>query len=205
MKKFEITKEQILSIAENYGNDNNTCLRSNLTTYLKCDFPQAFESELETGKWYKGDVDFKSLIYITGLEDKKSYTTIKYYGFTFGDYSESGTIANYEHEKSLVPATDKEVETALIAEAKRRGYRNGVTFKSLDYNFKNVKIIDDFFSFDFNNNDLYLKVDAPSGQRYRSVFLKGKWAEIISEPIELTLEQIAEKFNVKVEQLKIKK
>ena len=37
------------------------------------------------------------------------------------------------------------------------------------------------------------------------VFNNGKWAEIIEEPIELTLEEIAEKFGCKVEQIKIKK
>lgn len=201
MKKFEITKEQILEVAS-WGN------RQDLVK-LREWFPQAFQSDLEAGKWYKGYVDFKSLIYITGLEDKKSYTTIKYYGFTFGDYSESGTIANYEHEKSLVPATDKEVETALIAEAKRRGFKDGVKFNAIkeDETGRNIGCVLDKIEYLSVNT---LRVLTPketwdSNHSNPAIFKNGKWAEIISEQIEVTLEEIAEKFNVNVEQLKIKK
>jgi hypothetical protein len=195
---YTVSKDFILEAHE------SAC--STLKTKIENQFPELFPKvKLEVGKWYKGDVDFKSLIYITGLENRISYRTIKYYGFTFGDYSESGTISNLDHENSLVLATKEEVETALIAEAKRKGFKNGVTFKSLDYKCNNIKIINDFFKFDLNSNDLYLKVYAHAGQRYRSVFLGGVWAEIISEPIEVSLEQIAEKFGVDVSQIKIKK
>ena len=199
IKKFKAIEVDTYTVSKDFILEAHESACSTWKAKIENEFKELFPKfELEVGKWYKHEYyDYDYLINYQGNGFG--------YGFFNGVYSNGWGFGEQRTSQGAKPATKEEVQTALIAEAKRRGYRNGVTFKSLDYNFKNVKIIDDFFKFDFNNNDLYLKVDAPSGQRYRSVFLNGKWAEIISEPIELTLEQIAEKFGVEVEQIKNKK
>ena len=182
MKKFEITKEQILEVAS-WGN------RKDLVK-LREWFPQAFESELEVGKWYKHN---KFLLYIV---DKTHW-----YGFdgcgNWNDY------VKYEYlmtDKDLKPATDKEVETALIAEAKRRGFKEGVRYIAVGEEKGRVGYYySERLRYGVGGKDALCQAGCPR------IYFEGKWAEIISEPIEVTLEEIAEKFGVNVEQLKIKK
>ena len=155
---------------------------------LKNKFPQAFESELEVKKWYKHN---KFLLYIID--------ETHWYGFdvcgAWNDY------VIYEHliiDKSLVPATEKEVQTALTNEFFSK-VKVGNTVKCL--NGVAVDIEGKNTVFEKSTNTLLLE----DTYRRFEIFKDGKFAEIISEPIELTLEEIAEKFNVNVEQLKIKK
>lgn len=180
MKKFEITKEQILQL-NNY--DKHYC-----KVALKEWFPQAFKIELEIGKWYKHN---KFLLYII---DKTHW-----YGFDVsGAWNDYATYEDLMTDKDLLPATDKEVETALIAEAKRRGFKEGVKYFNASLpSFKETARNNEFKY--INSDEVILYLDG------NTIFYNGKWAEIISEPIEVTLEEIAEKFNVNVEQLKIKK
>lgn len=170
---------------------------------LKNKFPQAFESELENGKWYKMN---EYLFNYQGVERD----SICGYGFDFKPFTNNG-VEYFEKcrifcvvKKDIVePATDEEVKTALIAEAKRRGLLNkGVKLiSSLSDGYTttidklNLKYIDD-------TNSL---ISNYGGYDSVCLFKDGKFAKILSEPIEVTLEQIAEKFNVNVEQLKIKK
>jgi len=44
-EKYEITKEQILELSNNFGNDNKSGLRSNLTSKLEQWFPDAFKKD----------------------------------------------------------------------------------------------------------------------------------------------------------------
>ena len=174
-------------------------IKENANLTLKEVFPKLFESELEVGKWYKtknGHLKF--------FVDEDTA-----YGFDMiGNWNEVGKGYRYSFRSDnyWTPATDKEVETALIAEAKRRGFKDGVKIRHIlfDMSFsKGLPIINNFnLTYDHSDNSLDYK--AEDGQRFR-IFKDGKWAEICEEPIELTLEQIAEKFNVNVEQLKIKK
>src|SRR5690606_25677294 len=74
--------------------------------------------KLEVGKWYKGTVDFESLIFITEIENVdsyESYNRIHGYGFISGEWNYlSHLCSNTEHEESLVEATPQEVGEALI-------------------------------------------------------------------------------------------
>lgn len=190
MKTFEITKEQILELANTYGTDTSTCLRSNLTTYLKCNFPEAFETELEVGKWLKYKHS-STIIYRTG-------NTSGYGINSNGDWEEYDNYTFEKRPKDWRLATEQEVKTALTDEFFRK-VKIGNTVKCL--NGLSVDIRGKMTFFESSTNTLLLQDDC-----FRfELFKDGKWAEIISEPIELTLEQIAEKFNVNVEQLKIKK
>lgn len=194
MRTFEITKEQILELANTYGTDTSTCLRSNLTTYLKCNFPEAFKTELEVGKWYSHK-EGECLAFVEKLTDNDFIG----YGFEYPKKwrNTKGNWTNGYSKWTL--ATEEEVKTALIAEAKRRGFKHGVKIKPINkVTHLNNKI-------DLGYKICFYERDNEFWMGGYCLFKDGKWAEIISEPIELTLEQIAEKFNVNVEQLKIKK
>lgn len=194
MKKFEITKEQIESLY-------NCDYLSEIKQDLKSMFPQAFESELEVGKWYKSD--YPLLIFITEVKHHE----LVGYGFNAVGFYSEGTFCTRADERNRVdyntfnfkPATDKEVETALINEAKRRGFKEGVEIKPIN------KVIHLNNKIDLEYNTCFYESENEFWMGGYCLFKDGKWAEIISEPIEVTLEQIAEKFNVNVEQLKIKK
>lgn len=128
--------------------------------------------KLEVGKWYKGNVDFKSLIYITKIGQKQDHTRISYYGFYECKF-EHDVFANKDHEKSLVLATHEEVENALIKEAKRRGYENG-NYKCLSVPSSSENIEDNYF---YENNVLWHGVYDLAN----TIFKDGKWAEIIDD------------------------
>ena len=79
--------------------------------------------ELEIGKWYKGNVDIESLIFITEIENVKHYNRIHGYGFIGGKWDDTGHLfSNTDHEKSLVEASFEDVKQELIKEAKRLGH-----------------------------------------------------------------------------------
>lgn len=184
MKKFKITKEQILQLNSYNNYDCGVALRQW--------FPKAFETELEVGKWYT--VENGCLFFLEKITDD----WFKGYGFTsaknyYNDFQE------YKSKK-LTIATDQEVETALINEAKKRGFKDG-NYKCLDFPTLTIKNCN-IYEYSAYKNRLFL---SSKGIYCNLIFNNGKWAEIISETIELTLEQIAEKFNVSVEQIKIKK
>lgn len=187
MKKFKITKEQILEIASWVNRQDLVKLREW--------FQQAFESELEVGKWYTPLNQYEgiALVCVKNPNDTDNFG----YGFDWlGNWTDKGYTVSEEQKTRL--ATKEEVETALIAEAKRRGLdRQGISIKCLELLNVQLSHKNDFACFRYSDNGIYY-----NGIK---VYKNGKWAEIISKPIELTLEQIAEKFNVNVEQLKIKK
>lgn len=161
---------------------------------IEAQFPELF-TELEVGKWYTplNEYDGIALVCVQNPNNTNNFG----YGFDFlGNWIDKGYIVSKGQKTRL--ATDEEVETALIAEAKRRGFNNTTMItQTFDENQKMCIGFWDESSVKFERNKLFAK-----GVR---IFDNGKWAEIISEPIEVTLQQIAEKFNVNVEQLKIKK
>ena len=140
---------------------------------IEKEFPKLFKGDaLEVGKWYKLTKDYGN------LEKGSVFPFIKYQGL-FEDYAVIGhsifdnSKIDYRapHSNTLTPATDKEVEEALIKEAKRRGFKEGVKFKCL-YN-KTV-------SYGYSPmlcSEGYLWIDGGC------VFKEGKWAEIIKDTI----------------------
>lgn len=71
-------------------------------------------------------------------------------------------------------ATDKEVEDALIKEAKKRGYKEGVQCYSAESKDKKV-CTGDFY---YNGQRYNQLQDTPMN----TIFKDGQWAEIIKEP-----------------------
>ena len=189
---MKITKEQVKELSEIYGNDNCTRLRSDLTTQLKEWFPKAFETKLEVGKWYKANIENNKFLYLfTDLEIKND-RYVNGYGFNykgkFGMSSENdlGICKVYE-ASNLIPATDKEVEAALVVEATRRGFKEGVTYR----NIINSAQCDakGHFVYDSKNNQLCFS------NSISVVFQSGDWAEILTT---MSKEEAEEKLGVKI-------
>jgi hypothetical protein len=102
---YEITKEQILMIAEK-------------TQIIKEWFPDAFKKELEVGKWYKDkDPRYKGLICIEKYNGENNGITA--YGFSWVSGSFDGHsrwCLSKESKDDLIESTPQEVEAALICE-----------------------------------------------------------------------------------------
>ena len=138
------------------------------------------EEEFEVGKWYKKSDDW--LICITDLSPNKSGCSA--YGFYENDWNGS---KNWEKSNALClngfkPATDKEVEEALIAHAKKLGFKEGVKFKNIE-----VGCIQTFEK-DLYSSDGDVNVTSPEsewsafgGHSNPYIFKDGKWAEIVEE------------------------
>ena len=125
--------------------------------------------KFEVGKWYK----FKS-----GIMNYQNGE----YGYGVWNDNWHDMICFDGREKAERPATDKEVEEALIKEAERRGFKKGVRFKSAIRNWECLPSKNDFKY--THKHDYYggclLFLDG------NGVFYNGKWAEIIKdEPVKV--------------------
>ena len=87
-------------------------------------FPKLIKgTELVAGKWYKHPMG--GLWFIETITKEQLFI----YGFDIGyDWIEKQSVRG--KITGLAPATDQEVETALIKEAKRRGFKEGVRFNN---------------------------------------------------------------------------
>jgi hypothetical protein len=125
------------------------------------------ENEFKVGKWYTSKENTKKMWYIVNVFADSQVS--------FG-FSDSGVWQNeekrYSFFKEFRPATDKEVESALIAEAKRRGFKEGVEVKSLTRD----KLMLRFETLCFFDNGLVDKWGS-------FIFKNGKWAEIVEDKI----------------------
>jgi len=168
---------------------------------LKEKFPEVFKSELEVNRWYKADSG--GLWFIEKLLDNGSEIS---YGFgSTGNFYESSKRC-----KSLnyTLATESEVKEALINEAKKRGFKEGVSIDNSNLNYNDCgvgNIISKNVGFYYQkDNTLWIKSTSDYSAN-RCIFKNGTWATILPTVTELTLEQIADKFGVDVKTLKIKK
>jgi len=179
---------------------------------IKKEAPELFEDDvkLEVGKWYKvkdlqsGCSGFNGLGLATEknpdsglLSRDKGFNLIQTNGVIWkvnGDFTE---------------AEPSEVKSELVKEAKKRGYKVGVKIKPLgNYPITTIDRLD--FSYWCTDGEITLHVVAPEDEWEEScsnppIFKNGKWAEIIKEEkVELTLQEIADKFGVSVESLRVK-
>lgn len=152
---------------------------------------EILELGLKVGEWYKGDKDFQSLICITKTTNECigiKFNRLHYFGFLDGRWVENDYIANTDHEQSLIKATHQEVEQALTDEAKRRGFKKGVKFKSLSENGK-IRTISDKIRIDYYIYTNILTISTSEEewdnkhdvQSNPTIFKDGAWAEIIDE------------------------
>ena len=129
--------------------------------------------EFEVGKWYKLDTNddewVKLIVCCTEVFEDK----ISGYGISsIGDWSSENHWFN-KNSKTR-PATNEEVEAALIAEAKKRGFKEGVKVSRDWCKKKQQTIKENKIHYDTAVNALCF-----TG---REVFRNGQWAEIIEEP-----------------------
>lgn len=166
MKTFELTQEQINQLAE----------KKHAKELLQQFIPEAFENKLEVGKWYKSKNHNKKTLFFT---NKETCDEDMGYGFDFiGRYYETDFVLSGSKPEDFELATEEEVREALINEAKKRGYNEGVKCK--------FGIIEDIRTIEtniFDWNGKYLFVRCINGNA-DIIFKNGKWAEIIEEPKE---------------------
>jgi len=97
-------------------------VKDNPDMTLKEAFKEVFEKNFQIGSWNAEETDLgagKRLFFI----EKEKQGTCKGYGFNgFGEWIGHSWYCSEGFE----PATHQEVETALIEEAKRRGFKEGV-------------------------------------------------------------------------------
>jgi hypothetical protein len=124
---------------------------------IEKEFPKLFKKHsLEVGEWYKRED------YLMVWNDGKDT-----YGFFNGSFGKWAFGKDIKDE--LILATEKEVEQALIKEAKKRGFKKGVVVVSKGYT---DSIFDGKFRFGENCND------ALDGFGTGYIFKKGVWATI---------------------------
>lgn len=125
---------------------------------------------MEVGKWYK-DTSVKGislyLIFVTDVYD----SGVGGYGFINGKWF---TNSN-SYSAQLISATNEEVEAALIAEAERRGFKEGVTvdITNLSDSYNPNMILRGKISFSEFKDNGYIWFGR------QLIFDNGKWAEII--------------------------
>ena len=198
--KYEITKYQIEKLA-----DEDSIVKDCLKNW----FPEVFKTEFKVGTVYKIDknifycteINELGVLYGYGLFDAK-------WGERFNDGSDICACNEVAAKNRLVEASTQEWESALINEAKKRGFINGVTILRGDWysGFTTPKatIKRGYYStngFEFSNDTLFL---------YGYVlFEKGNWAQILPQektviPMEKALKIIAKKMKVSPEDIEIK-
>mgnify|MGYP003680354981 CR=1 FL=1 len=147
---------------------------------IEKEFPKLFKKDaLVVGKWYKhysGGIN-----YIVCVSVSKFHKGIAY-GFMDGNYHESVFFGSQRLNEGCVPATNKEVEEALIKEAKKRGFKRGVKFIKLGNGV--VQTVDGLPYFQYGR----VAVESPKtewssvykgGCSNPSIFDNGKWATIV--------------------------
>lgn len=177
-KKYTVSKDFILEAHE------SAC--STCKTKIENQFPELFPKvELEFGKWYKRGSE---LLVWNGGENT--------YGFTEDGYYYDDML--FSCFTTAIPATKEEVETALIAEAKRRGLVDGAKIEQVKYGgVRNLKSGGADYTY-FPEEDYMTYFGW-------TIYSKGEWSKVIKETLEVSLDEIAEKFGVDVSQIKIKK
>lgn len=169
MENYTITKKQILSLYDNAIKDNSDIIEIDLKEY----FHDAFKKELEVGKWYKRPNN-SALFYVTEILNIDS-NHCKVFGFdNLGHWmaENAKTFPDNDFE-----ATPKQVETALINQAKKRGYKKGINCAFGMAKEKRRLETDDFML----STDNELCVKRFNSQISDIIFKDGKWAEIIPE------------------------
>ena len=162
---------------------------------------------LEVGKWYvyRDKYGQDSIAFYNGNNNET-------YGFNcsgeFQDKAYWFSSWSGVSENDWIPATDKEVETALIKEAKKRGFKEGVDFESdgevwtlkgnIDFKYRN-NILNMWSDTSETKADGYIS----EGKGFEPIFMEGKWAEIIEpKTIHLNGDYTIEDLESKIKELK---
>jgi len=171
---FEVSKDFIIEA------HNSAC--KEWKSKLEEKFPSVFvKYELEVGKWYKSTVTDNCFTVLKSKEKGR-------YGFDSCGWYDSEDMNDFIDAGCRVEATQQEVSTALIAEAKKRFNFN----QRMEWNFNGVNYI---CTYPIHNNLIFInnKLTICGG----ILFQDGIWATIIEKP-KYTKEQAEQKFNISI-------
>lgn len=164
MKTYNLTQEQVNRLSNGES--------------IKDVLPEAFT--LEVGKWYKDPNWELRLVYVEeAIKPIGNNGAIKGYGFDVKGNWIVYSDGFYAGAHNLYLATTQEVETALIAEAKKRGFVESVKISKDGINAR--------FSSEFKFNPINGKFEfLPHSNILDSngnghVFHNGKWATIVEK------------------------
>jgi len=143
--------------------------------WLKDNFKECFETELEVNRWYKYSDRIGFIVYI---EKVLSNTLIKGYGI-----SNCWNDSREWVKEGLQPATEKEVEEALVKEAIKRGIWDCPISYARD-----KKADTRIYLESFRDNILW--------SRYGRVFDNGVWATSLIPTY--TIPEAEKTFNIKI-------
>ena len=195
MENYKITKEQILETIRT-GTDVTE-------RYFKEIIPEAFKKELEIGKWYITDGNKCGQYGKTLIANFSGKEEVSNYGITFsGTWGKDLTLYHNDLGRSTRLATPEEVSASLINEAKKRGYKQGITcaFGKGAYNRmireNEIRWVPDWQ----DKGALCMGTNV--------IFTQGNWAKILPQektvvPMEKALKIIAKKMKVSPENIEI--
>lgn len=147
--------------------------------------------QFEVGKWYKNTHNQRNNLYCFQGQNKN------HYGFNLSNNWTTGygSININEHPETQIPATPEEVKQALVKEAERRGFKEGVFFRSINECDKGQvrpykpyhKVNSIEFTYHPEDDQLYC-ISGMSTENGRfcsnpSIYQQGQWAEIIKEEV----------------------
>lgn len=174
--KYETTKEFILDAHK------DAC--PELKAKIEKEFPDLFKTKFNINSWYK--TNSGAMVCYQGGENSYGFTT-------FGEWKDIGyhwTLPSNE----WTPATDEEVFSMLKKEAEKRVLVDGVTLAKEGINnglHLDLRPIKGYY-FDSIENIL----DSANGEGW--LMKDGKWATIVEQPKEMTLEEIEKQLGHKI-------
>jgi len=173
--KYEITKEQILEAHK------DAC--SQWKEKIESWFPNVFKNTFVVGEWYKHKSG--TIMNFQGNDSGYGWHT------TDGWCECKGNLTCSDYPFNWTTATYEEVKTMLINEANKRGFKYGVTFYGVVGVDKNRPIeIGKNKNISMNQHGLYCE------DSY--IFFNGKWATIVEQAEEITIEEIEKQLGKKI-------
>tara|TARA_R110001632_G_scaffold34101_1_gene87145 strand:+ start:2091 stop:2633 length:543 start_codon:yes stop_codon:yes gene_type:complete len=168
---MKYTKEEVVELFNEFDKElpNTSKYKFITNNFLK--EKGLIKEEFEVGKWYKSKNHNITACYVDEHNN---------YGVSFGVWKDA-MILNYFEAWTL--ATDKEVETALIKEAKKRGFKEGVKYNCNNVMGRKDEVLCGKVIFDYDYNGLFCSSNG-------WIFEDGKWATIIEEPKEMTMAEV---------------
>ena len=168
--EYSITKLQLTQLLKNNNAGNEQLVSDDLRAW----FPDVFKKELEVGKWYnwkndKALFNFQENGNIYGFLNGKWHITDHW---TWNDF------------KNCIESTPQEIESALICEAKKRGFKDGGYYQWINCPLR--KVYGSNFIFDKN----ILRING-----FTIMDVYGKWAQIIET---ITIQEAEKLLNKKI-------
>jgi|GEM_PF-7025142 len=147
---------------------------------IKAEFPKIFEDDFKVGDWVKGNLEEEDPQIGRVMGVTKMYLKVH------GNYLNSSSPSKIENWGfSVVKATKEEIESHLIAEANKRGFKVGTFFKNMGSGFKQeLTQLDHYYSPKYDGlcsgctNEKDWEREGYESNAF--IYKEGKWAEIIN-------------------------